>query len=107
MAFDFKEYYEGQVEFYQRQLEWVTTMLGYCARQTERELQKSKELVEYVWSKGPVTKRDMELFSKDFRTEEWKQADKERRCYYRQRRTYKERLANYTKLLEQLNEKAK
>jgi hypothetical protein len=101
---EIKEYYQSQIDFYTRQLEQVGKMLQYCELTTERELKRSKELTKHVWDKGSVTEIEMEIWPADgsYRNNEWKEADRERRKYYRDRKKDKNQIEKYTKLLQDM-----
>lgn len=62
VAFDWAEYYKGQIEWDKRQLEWERKDLEWNNREIASERAKDRELVEYVWSKGVLTMIDFKIY---------------------------------------------
>lgn len=91
--FDYIEYVKGRIEWYTKQIAWET-------RDLERSRKEDKELQEYIWSKGPLTKMDMELWgNKKYESSETREIRNRRTRLYRRRKVYERRLeAELTKV---------
>ena len=83
---DMKKYVEGQVKWYKEQIDWDNKMLEYANKDIKRIREEDKRVVEYVWSKGVVTKDEYVLFIKGFESVDMEKAKKERARYYARRK---------------------
>lgn len=99
---DFKEFYEKQIEYYKHNVEWCTEQIAWETSMLEKYRKTDRELVEYVWSKGVVTKVEASIFHKGYQSEDTKQALKFRRKYYLWRKKSVKTLAEYEKKLKEL-----
>ncbi len=100
-----KEFYQKQVEWYKHEIEWETEQIAWETEQVKRSRKADRELVEYVWSKGPVEKIDMEIYGKNgkgYKGKDTKQHLAYRKKYYLRRKRYMKSLAEYQRKLEEL-----
>ena len=102
-TFNMKEFYARQVEYYRHEIEFDTQNIEWETRNIQREKEGIRNLAEYVWSKGPLTKTDMKIWGdKNYKTPEQRESEKRRKKYYRERKKDTEELERYTRLLEKM-----
>lgn len=95
ITFNNKEFYEGQIEFAKKMIGFAERSLEFNKRQLSRERKSDKELVEYVWSKGVVTKFEMETYTKDYKGTETKKLEKDSKRERKNIRKYKAQIEKY------------
>lgn len=94
-ALNYKEFYEKEIEFANKMIGYDERHLEFIKGQLKRERKADKELVEYVWSKGVVTKFEMEIYTKEFKGTETEKLEKEARQTRKAIRKYKSRISEY------------
>lgn len=95
---DYNEFAKKQVEWYKGQIEWYDKQIAWETRDLEQSRQEDRKLVEYIWSKGPLTKVDMLIWgSKKYESGETRKIKNQRARSYRQRKWCREQLAGYLK----------
>lgn len=76
--------------------------IAFANEMLKSQRERDRELVEWVWSKGVLTKLDMEVFTKDFKSSETKYWEKDRRHWYRERAKNIKRAEDARKSLERM-----
>lgn len=99
------EWCNSQIEWYGKQVDWETKDIEYLTDQLIKERQSDKELVEYVWEKGPLTKYEMEIYGVEkFESIKTHEIKLQRRRSYLRRKKYNQRLEQYKKELAEWQE---
>ena len=95
-AFCPKEYYEKEIEFANKMIGFAERSLERIKTQMKRERIASKEIAEYVYSKGPLTKMEFEIYGcKNFKTVDLEKLEKEARRERKSIRKYKAQIVKY------------
>lgn len=89
----------GLIESSDKEIKWLNKRIA-------EQRKEDRELVEYVWSKGVVTKHDMEVFTKDFKSSEMKELLKMRDREYAWRDKQRKAVKRYSAALEGKGERA-
>lgn len=96
---EIRDWYRHQIEWYKKEVKWYSEQIEWCTKQLQRSRKEDRELREYVWSKGPLTKFDMEIYGDKYEGTETHKLLLERRRYYLRRKDYEKQLTKYEKLL--------
>ena len=99
------EFYKHEVEYNREQVEWYRKQIKYVNRQLERSRQGDKELIEFIWGRGVVTKLDWECFiskGKDYMSGETRKLMNERARYYRKCKYYTKELERRIKQVQEM-----
>ena len=83
---EIKKFVEGQIKWYKEQIDWDNRMIEYANKDIKRIRKEDKRVVEYVWSKGVITKEDYMFYTDDFESLDMENAKKERARYYARRK---------------------
>ena len=95
-----REFYESQVKFYKKSIEYSTNHIGFLTGQLERSRKEDRELVEWVWSRGVVDKFEMQIYGTGkYQSTETHKLLLERRREYLRRKKEEAKLQKYEKLL--------
>ena len=95
-AFDNRKFYEDQIEFAKKMIGFGERSLERIKVQMKRERTAGKDLVEYVYSKGPLTRIEFEIYGgENFKTVELEKLEKEARRERKSIRKYKAQVARY------------
>lgn len=98
---DMREFYEKQVAWYKRQVEFDNEQIEWDNSMIKRSRKADRELLEYVWNKGPLNKWQAEIFDpKKYVGSETKQYIADRRRWYRMRKRDLRNLQDYQRRLE-------
>lgn len=97
-----KELYEHSIEFEERNVKFYESQLQFTKIQLKRERESDKELVEYIWGKGVVTKMEKEIFHAGYKSEEVKKLEKEAKKERKAIRECKKQIAGYKAKLAEL-----
>lgn len=96
-----RDFIQKQVDFSTRQIAWCDREIEYLAQQLERTRKEDREMVEYVWSHGPLTRTEMEIWGKGkYEGTDTRKYKNQRRCEYRRRKNYQADLQRYQRMLE-------
>lgn len=101
--FDKREFYEKQVEWCKRDIDFSDRHIKTMNELIAMERKEEKRIVEYVWRRGVLTDIQMRIYAnpkKPYKTEEHKQYEKDRNREYRRRRESKRNLIKYEALLK-------
>lgn len=95
---EMREFAQRQVEWHKKFLAYDDHELEYIKEELKRLRKQDKELVEYIWAKGVVTKTDMEIFCiPNFVGAEIKKVLHRREQVYRSRKRNKAWIEYYEK----------
>lgn len=95
----FADYFRKMVTFYEGQVKFWSDQIEYYNKSLKRYRKEDREIVEYVWSKGPLTEQDMRIFGKDFKGKDTEMYLMMRRRAYGARKSDIESLENARKQL--------
>lgn len=98
--FNMREFYEKQVAYYRHNVEFDEHEIAWENEQLKKSRADDRRLVEHIWSKGPRTALDAELFGKDFKSVETKRILANRKRWYRMKKRDLRNLQDYLKRLE-------
>lgn len=94
--FNIKQFYEDQVAWYTKQVEWNNEEIEWLTKQMNMEREEFKKMREYIWSKGVLTKWEMEIWGKnECNTPDFKKYKSQRRTEYRRRKHNLARIEHY------------
>ena len=96
--FNYREFYEHQVEWYKRDIEWNTKQIEYYTDQLQRSRKEDREFIEWVQQNLNYTDREKLEINK-YISNETKQNLAHRKHYYLSRKRGRANLAKYEKLL--------
>ena len=102
--FDWKEFYEKQVDFYTREVEFDNKQIEWANRDIQRERESDKRLYEYVWSKGVLTEWEYRCYGmpiNQYKSHSTKKYINDRARYYRHKKKDIRKLEYYKKQLEE------
>ena len=95
-----KEFYTRQIEYYTRSIEWTNRDIKWETENIKREREEVRKLADFVWSKGVLTRTEMEIWGNDsYKTPEMKKSEARRNRLYRCRAKEKRMLKKYEELL--------
>jgi hypothetical protein len=100
--FNYREFYEGQIEWYKKEIEWCTEQIEWYTRQLERCREEDREFVEWVQQNPNYTDEEKANVAK-WVPKETKANLAMRKRYYRSRKNARARLARYERELANLN----
>jgi len=96
-----KDYYESQVEWCEEQVRWYTKEIDWVTERIKKSRSDDREIEQYIWNKGPLTRVDMQVFGGgNFTSRETKELLKERRRYYNRRKKYTQDADKYKAKLQ-------
>ena len=99
---DFKDLNKKFLEHYRDQLEYDTKEIEWWTRDLQRSRQEDRDLVEHIWSKGPVMELDKKLFcTGKYESQETRRIRLMRNKQYRRRKRDKAQLARYEMLVKE------
>lgn len=96
-----KEFDAKQLAWYKHEVEWYTGEKEYVTKQIAEARKDDKQLVEHIYSKGPLTAMDYRLFGNNFQSTETKKLIAQRRHIRRQIKKYEAKVVYYTKKVEE------
>lgn len=97
---EIRESYKRFIQYELDNIKWYEKEIKYISEQIKESKASDKELVEYVWSKGPLTKWDMDHYNEKYVSFTTKKLLSDRsKCYYRIKRA-KQSIARDEKLVE-------
>lgn len=102
--FNFKEFYEKQVDFYTKEIEFDDKQIAWANEDIKRERESDRRLYEWVWSKGVLTKWDMKWYGMplaQFKSHNTRKYINDRARYYRHKKKDIKKLEYYKKQLEE------
>ena len=82
------------VESSDKEIKWLNERI-------KEQRKEDRKLVEYVWSSGVVTRLDMEVFTKDFKSSEMKELLKQRDREYAWRDKQRKAVKRYSAAIEE------
>ena len=96
---EMKAFAERQIEWHQKFLAYDEKELQYIKEELKRERKHDKELIDYIWAKGPLTKTDWYIWGdpEHYVGVETEKLIKRRRHVYRSRKKNLEWIEHYKK----------
>jgi hypothetical protein len=100
-----REFYEKEVAWYKHQVEFDEQEIAWDNEQLKRSRKEDRELLEYVWSKGPLTEWHKAIYGdpKKYQSPETKKILASRRRWYRMKKRDLRNLQDYQKRLEAIS----
>ena len=100
MTFNFKDYYAGQIAWYQKQNEFCKGQIAYYSREIKRSREKDRELKEYALSERPDDEWTQKVYGGKYISDETRKNINMRAKYYREIKSNNRVIEKYTKELE-------
>lgn len=100
-----KSFYEIQIGFYERQVWRCTREIEFLTKELNRERSKDREIQEQVWSRGVLTKIEMQVFGGKFESTETHKVLLERKREYLRRKKYNKRIIEYSRKIAEMEER--
>ena len=96
--FNYREFYEHQVEWYKREVEWDTKQIEYYTNELQRIRKEHREFIELAQQNPNYTYKE-KVEMKSYVSSKTKQNLANRKHYYLRRKKDRANLAKYEKLL--------